>query len=549
MAEQTGVVVVGAGPVGLMLGIELGLRGIRTILLEQNGGTTRYPKANTHSARSMEHFRRIGIADALRRAGLPSDYPTDIGYFTRFVGHELARIALPAAKDVMGSASSLTPEPPHRASQLFLEPLLLQRLSDLPSVSVRWSNRVSAVADRGEVTFVEGLGSDNRPFMIEASYVVGCDGPRSIVRTAMGAGYMGDHGKPRAFMGGRMFSVHFRARNLYEQIPHQPCWQFWTINRDLRTIMVAIDGRETFLLHTQLADDARLQDEDVLALITAAVGAPVEAKILSKSNWRAGQGLVADRFGRGRLFIAGDAAHLFTPTGGFGLNTGIDDAANLAWKLAAVLQGWGGQTLLETYHVERHPVGIRNTLAALDLANAVGACPVPPEIEDDSIAGRSAREAVGAYLSSFGPREFNTLGVQLGASYAGSPIVINDGTIPPADDTMHYVPSACPGGRAPHIWLRHGHALFDEFGAGFTLLCLKALGADQEAWVDDAKTSAVPLKILPLDDERARRLYAADYALIRPDHHVAWRGDTLPSDPRTLLDMLTGRSGSRAIAA
>jgi hypothetical protein len=254
--------------------------------------------------------------------------------------------------------------------------------------------------------------------------------------------------------------------------------------------------------------------------------------------WTAGQALVADSFGSGRVFLCGDAAHLFTPTGGFGMNTGIDDAANLAWKLAAAAQGWGGPELLASYEAERRPIAIRNTGAAHRLARNVGDVPMSPDLEEDSEAGAAARAEAGAFLAGFG-EEFASLGIQLGARYDGSPLVVPDGTEPPPDDPAVYVPASCPGGRAPHVRLADGTSLFDRLDAGFTLLCLAGTGNAARDLEAEARDRGVPFSLVEVGDAVARELYPRDYTLIRPDRHVAWRGDSLPG-PSGLLDRVTG---------
>jgi hypothetical protein len=252
--------------------------------------------------------------------------------------------------------------------------------------------------------------------------------------------------------------------------------------------------------------------------------------------------LVAERFIAGRIVLAGDAAHLFTPTGGFGMNTGMDDASNLAWKLAALVQGWGGANLLQTYETERRPIAERNTVAARDLNKNLANMPITAEMEQDTTEGVAARARVSAHLSTFG-EEFASIGVQLGARYDGSPILVEDGA-PPRDDFLHYTPSGVPGGRAPHYWpgagRGYGDSLFDRFGSGFTLLRLGSKPADTASIEAAARQRLVPLKVIDLPQDDARDLYGRDLALIRPDQYVAWRGDTPPADPNAMLARLTG---------
>jgi hypothetical protein len=276
----------------------------------------------------------------------------------------------------------------------------------------------------------------------------------------------------------------------------------------------------------------------VVRLFQKLVGAPLDVQVLGNRKWHAGKFLVAEQFGADRVLLAGDATHIFTPTGGFGMNTGIDDVANLAWKLAAVLQGWGGPALVSSYQLERKPIAKRNTAAARQLAMNVGETKVPACLEAPGAEGAQARDRLGAFFSGFG-EEFASIGVQLGARYDASPIVSHDGTAAPADDPVRYVPCGVPGGRAPHVWLNEGRSLFDMFGRHFTLLCL-GQKADPSELEGAARRTRVPLRVVRLDSEDARELYGRPLVLVRPDQHVAWRGDTAPADADGLLRRVTG---------
>jgi hypothetical protein len=277
-------------------------------------------------------------------------------------------------------------------------------------------------------------------------------------------------------------------------------------------------------------------------LIRRGIGADLPISILGHWPWTAGVALVAERFTAGRVALAGDAAHLFTPTGGFGMNTGMDDACNLAWKLAALVQGWGGAGLLQSYETERRPIAERNTIAARELNKHLIAMPAPAEMEDDTAEGAAARQLVGAHLATMG-EEFASLGVQLGARYDGSPLIAADGA-PPSDDYINYTPCSVPGGRMPHCWLGpgrgYGSSLFDHLGKGFTLIRLGSKRADATSLAAAAAARRVPLQVLDAPAAEARDLYGCDLALVRPDQYVAWRGDTAPADPDQLMARVTG---------
>ncbi|HJT05322.1 MAG TPA: FAD-dependent monooxygenase, partial [Stellaceae bacterium] len=305
-------------------------------------------------------------------------------------------------------------------------------------------------------------------------------------------------------------------------------WMNVTINRDRRALMAAVDGRGEFAFHTQLRADeeeSRVGDADALAMVQAAIGAPLALEILSRCTWTAGHALVADGFQRGRVLLGGDAAHLFTPTGGLGYNTAVEDAVNLGWKLAAVIKRQAGPTLLDTYSIERRPLAMRNTGYAQAFADSLGMFQPGPEIEDDTPAGAAARQQAGAYLNAHARAEFNIPGITFGGRYDGSPIIVGDGTAPPPDAINTYVPSACPGGRAPHLWLGQGCSLYDAFGFEWTLLRLGPHAPESVGFVRAAAALGLDLTVLDLPGEEARDLYGADLALIRPDQIVAWRGN------------------------
>jgi 2-polyprenyl-6-methoxyphenol hydroxylase-like FAD-dependent oxidoreductase len=493
----------------------------------------------------MEHYRRLGLSHRIRKLGLPPGHPTDVGYFTRLNGWELARLPMPSESErtraLEGApAAHQVPEPIFRSNQMYVEKLLLEHAATLPHVQLRFGWHCTGwreSADGVSVDIEEVAGG--RKEALRGAYLVGCDGGQSFVRRRLGIRYGGDGGLDQPFFGGAMVSTYLRAPALYQRIIRNPCWQYWTVNRDARTAIVALDGQDEFVMLGKLKTAEDKPNDAVIArLFHAAVGEPVDVQFVGHWPWTGGQALVADRYGAGRVLLAGDAVHLFTPTGGFGMNTGLDDAANLAWKLAATVQGWGGPQLLASYELERRPIGIRNTSAARRLARNVGDVPVGPSIEEDSAAGAADRRKAGDFLAGFG-EEFASIGVQLGARYDGSPIVASDGSSPPPDDPAVYVPTACPGGRTPHLWLSPGASLFDRLGNGFTLLRFNAK-TDSSPLETAAGKRSVPLKILDVNLAEGRELYGCDLALVRPDQHVAWRGNRLPDDCDALLAKVTG---------
>jgi 2-polyprenyl-6-methoxyphenol hydroxylase-like FAD-dependent oxidoreductase len=534
-----------------MLAIELGRRGVSTIVLEEKTTPNRFPAANATQARTMEHYRRLGFAERVRAQGLPPDYPTDIAYFTRLTGYELARIELPSAraareivKTLSGSWSAA--ELPHRCSQMYIEAVLREEAQALPAVSIRTGTRATALRDDGSGVEVdtESVEGETRG-TLRAAYAVGSDGARSLARKTIGVSLSGESGVVRDFVGGRMFALHFRSSRLYDAIPHARAWMYWTVARGRRSILAAINGRDQFAFHTQLKPELQpddVTDADAREMFQTSLGIPLDIEIIARSNWNAGYTLVAEKFGGGRILIAGDAAHLFTPTGGLGYNTAVEDAVNLGWKLAALVNGWGGSALLDSYGSERQAIAKRNTTFARGFADSVGLFVPAAELEEDSAEGAAARKTAGEHLNFHARFEFNIPGITFGGRYDGSPIVVADGSAPPPDAANTYVPTACPGGRAPHLWLDDGRSLYDALGFEFTLLRLGPKAPDAGPFASAAATLGMPLTVLDLPNGPARDLYEADLALIRPDQIVAWRGNAA-GDAASVLRQVSGHAG------
>jgi 2-polyprenyl-6-methoxyphenol hydroxylase-like FAD-dependent oxidoreductase len=529
--QQAQVVIAGGGPFGLMLANELGRRGVTVVLVDQNPGTTRNAAANATQARTMEHFRRLGFADEVRALGLPPDFPTDVAYFTRFARHELARFSLPSSRDAKQIVTTLTgswsaAELPHRCNQKFIEPVLRRRAEALPGVSVNYGWRMTAFRNLENSVEVE-IESQESKVTVKTLYLVGADGPRSSVRQALGIRYSGETGITRPFVGGRMYAVHARMPDFYREIRHRPAWMNVAFNPERRCFMPAVDGKGEFAFHTQLTPDQNenaVTEAEAIAMVQQTVGLPLRVEVIARAPWTAGHSLVAENFFKGgRVFIGGDAAHLFTPTGGLGYNTAIEDAVNLGWKLAAVLKGLASESLLASYEAERRPLALRNTAYAKGFADSLGNYVPPPEIEEDSPAGAAARRRAGEYYAAHGRAEFNIPGITFGGRYDGSPAIVPDGSAPPPDRANEYVASACPGGRPPHLWMPDGRSLYDLFGFEWTLLAFKP-----------TKLALQDLKVVHLQSAQARDLYGADFVLIRPDQIVAWRGNSDEEAPAAM---------------
>jgi 2-polyprenyl-6-methoxyphenol hydroxylase-like FAD-dependent oxidoreductase len=532
-AATVDVLIAGGGPLGLMLANELGRRGVSAALFDAKPSTAVNPQANATQARTMEHYRRLGFADEVRSLGLPDDFPTDVAYFTRFTTHELARFPLPSAREARERVTTLSgswsaAELPHRVSQKYVEQVLRRHAEALPGVSLDYGWRLSGFAETAEAVSatVERVDGDAQR-RITARYLVGADGARSPVRRRLGIVWTGETGVVRDFFGGRMYAIYLRAPRFYEVVPHPAAWMNVTFNRDRRAFMAAVDGRGEFAFHTQLRegeDPERIKAADAAGLFHAAAGARIDATILSCDTWTAGHALVADRFRHGRILIGGDAAHLFTPAGGLGYNTAVEDAVNLGWKLAAAVKGIAGPRLLDSYELERRPAAVRNTGYARAFAESLGSFVPKAGLEDDGPLGEQLRREAGHYLERHGRAEFNIPGITFGTRYGASPVIVHDGSQPPPDSPNRYEPTASPGGRAPHLWLDGGRSLFDTFGFEWTLLRLGPAPPPGDGLIDAARRLGMELEVVDVPSKEARELYEAPLALVRPDQVVAWRG-------------------------
>ncbi len=530
---QTDVTIIGAGPVGLSLAIELGSRGIRCLVLEQNDRVGLNPRAKTTNVRSREHLRRWGIAGKLRDAStLPADYPSNIVFVTRLNGPQLTRIenalnCAPTRNDLYSESAQWIP-------QYVLEEVLRAHAVTLPSVDIRFGTtfiHATQHAD-GVSTTIRDKEIEGEQ-VIRSAYLVGADGSRSAVRQVIGASMEGTRGLAANY------NVQFRAPELATMHTHGPAIQYWIINGDSPSLIGPMEAPDLwYFIATRL--EGAVEDIDPKELIRRATGLDFEMEIIGTSPWVA-HSLIADKYSEGRIFLAGDACHLHPPFGGYGMNMGIADGVDLGWKLAAVLKGWGGPRLLASYEQERRPIHKWMVEEAVANYNALGNHLTLPGLEVPGPVGDATRQEAGEVIYTAKLREFKTLGAVLGYCYAGSGIVVQDGTQPPIPNSMVYRPSAHPGCLAPHLWLQDGSSLYDHFGPEFTLLATgEHSDVDLERVHQAARSCDVELAIVTLGDDRLPHRYMARYALIRPDQHVAWRGDVLPEDFASVLKVVTG---------
>jgi 2-polyprenyl-6-methoxyphenol hydroxylase-like FAD-dependent oxidoreductase len=527
------VLIAGAGPCGLMLANELGLRNVPCLVVDPKATTAFNPQANATQARTMEHFRRIGIARQVRGLGLPGHHPTDIAYFTRFARHELARLRLPTATRAMEQVKTMSgswsaAELPHRVSQKYVEAVLREHAEQRTGRPIGFGWRLQSFDDTpdgvvAQVASVEG----GAPVTVRARYLVGADGARSGVRAALGIDVGGATGLQRQFMGGRMFAIYLRAPTFYAQFPHHIAWMYVSVNHERRVFMASVDGHGEFAFHAAVHPHETPEDwthDDARRIFAEASGMDIPIEVLSTGVWIAGHSLVAERYQRGRVFIAGDAAHLFTPTGGLGYNTAVGDAVNLGWKLAAVLKGQADASLLDSYEQERRPIGLRNTAYARAFADSVGLFEVTPALEADDATGEQLRVEASEVLGAHVRREFNIPGVTFGERYDASPIVFGDAAQAPPDQANEYVPSTLPGGRLPHRWLGGERSLYDLLGFEWTVLAPPGLTAEAESLAEAGRASGLEVTVLTLDAGEVGDLLDEGVMLVRPDQMIAWRG-------------------------
>ena len=538
------VLIVGAGPVGLTLAIDLAQRGISVLVAEiRHRGEAPNVKCNHVSARSMEIFRRLGVAHAVRNAGLPPHYPNDVSYRTTFTGDELSRIKIPAREHRYTDKSGPdgwwpTPEPPHRINQIYLEPILFAHAQ--ATAGVRILNRVRVDGFTQDAEGVDAIGillDDGKRIRIRCQYMIGCDGGKSFVRKAIGARFSGTD------VVGRVQSTFFRAPDLLSRAKDAPAWATFSLNPRRSGNVYAIDGRETFLLHNYLrADETDFEavDRDWAIRTILGVGQDFQYEVISKEDW-VGRRLVADKFRDRRVFICGDACHLWIPMAGYGMNAGIADAMNLSWQLAARLNGWGGEGILNAYEAERMPLTEQVSKFAMNHALALqkereG---VPADIEQLSAEGQAARKMAGQALYDLNVKQYCCGGLNFGYFYDASPLIVYDGQEPPDYSMDQFTPSTVPGCRTPHFWLEDGTSLYDVLGPEYTLLRM-----DPTIQIDAIRAAAmqrgVPLKVLDVSSPEAVRLYPYKLVLSRPDQHIAWRGNAVPDNAIQLVDLVRG---------
>jgi 2-polyprenyl-6-methoxyphenol hydroxylase-like FAD-dependent oxidoreductase len=534
---ETDVVVVGGGPTGLATAVELGRRGVSCLVVEPREGVSRLrPRAKTTSVRTMEHFRRWGLAQRIREiAPLKVGWSQDIVFCATLLGPEVTRFT--DCFDLCTGRSDVFAETSQQIPQPLVEEVLREAVGELPGVELALGLRMQQLDERADgvlVTVADAdadADADGAQRVVHASYVVGADGAGGGTRAAIGTRYAGSSlARPN-------LTVVFRAPDLADRVPHGPAIQYWSLDPAAPAFAGRLDLEGVWWMGFIGVDGTR-DDVDEQALIDLAVGEHVDAEVLSTDPWL-NRMLLAERWGTGRVFLAGDAAHLNPPWGGHGFNTGIGDAVNIGWKLAAVLQGWGGPALLDSYEAERRPVAEQTIAVAESHTAYLAADLADPVLRDPGPAGAAGRAAAGAAVQRAKFSEFHSRGLVLGSGYEGSPLVVGDGAATPVSDPVEYTPSAHAGARLPHAWLDASRCVYDLLGDGFSVL-RTTRAADPEPLLRAAADHGVPVELVDLADDGLHALYGAGLLLVRPDQHVAWRAEAAPGDVAALVDAARG---------
>jgi 2-polyprenyl-6-methoxyphenol hydroxylase-like FAD-dependent oxidoreductase len=528
------VVVVGAGPVGLTLAIDLGRRGVRTLLIEKDPGTKQWPKMDRSNARTMEFYRRLGFADRVRELGYPPEASMDVFVVTRLCDPPLARLRYPTVAEyrtriAAASDASEPLEPYQLVAQNDLEPLLKEIAESIPNVTVRFGCELAGFRQDDAGVDVFTRSPDGGGQTIRAGYLAGCDGGVSTVRKTLGIKL---EGQGRL---AQMRQITFRSDELYDKIPIGKGRHYYVADEASGAFIVQ-GSRKEFTFNLSLPEDA-----DFAQAIRDRAGFDFDFTVRNATPWKLHL-LLAERYRDRRVFLAGDAVHLVIPTGGLGMNTGVGDAIDLSWKLAGTIHGWGGPGLLDSYESERRRVGARNVEAAGWAAAGMRMwrALVTPEITASTLEGAALREKVGAAADQHHRRIYAMTGVELGYSYAGSELIAHEPGNASDWETTVYTPHTRPGVRIPHIWLKDGRAMQDALGLDYTLIDLTG-SLDARPLLAEFRRLGAPLSFLSSDEPHVRDVYGCALLLVRPDLHIFWRGETLPEDLAALSLAATGR--------
>ena len=532
--EHTPVLVVGGGPVGLAMATELAWRGIACTLVERRDGSIPLPRMNAVNARSMEVCRRWGIADQVRNAGWPRDYPRRMQYVTQLRSDPLAVIDY--GTDAERKPSGNSPESFQRCPQTWFDPILREHARSYPSNRLLYRTMLDHFEDRGDhvcVTLTDRDSGATR--QMTTDYLVACDGARSGIRESLGITMTG------SAQLSYEINIYFESEQVF-RAGERPSVLSWLIGpQGMWAGLSTIDGRKLWRLWlSQMSPDTDLTTFDPAPYIEQAIGESVPCEVVGILPWLRQQ-RVADEFRRGRVFLCGDAIHNLTPTGGFGMNTGILDAVDLAWKIEAVRDGWAPERILDSYQIERRPVADRNVTEATFTFAKFLALPKLAALRDSTPEGEAARATLSRHIADNDfEREFKNEGIVLGYRYDPSPLCVDDGSARPEDTASTYAQTARPGSRAPHAFLPDGRSTLDLFGRGFVLLELGAKAQPIEPLMNAAVQRGMPISAVRIQDPAVEWLYAAPLVLVRPDGHVAWRAQQMADDTLAIIDAVRG---------
>ncbi|MBL4801905.1 MAG: FAD-dependent monooxygenase [Emcibacter sp.] len=548
--EVQPVIIIGAGPVGLIAAMDLATRGVSSIVLEMRSDEApAHPRCNTTSARTMELLRRIGCDKEYRACGLDPDYPNDVTFSTEIGGQEITRYYLPSVNarwqnDRMAHDGGWrSSERPHRASQFYLERVLREHAASFSEIDVRFYQEVTKITQHDSVVDVEFKDTrTGEEQSLTAKYLLGCDGGRSVARRQSGIKMSG------GYTGlGMLQSILFRSKDVLPKFEKNGRgWMNWCIGPDgSMANIIAIDGHDLWLTHMDRSEDqTEVSDEAIEQHLATVLGDPIDYEVLNTEMWQLNR-VVAEDYRSGRVFLAGDAAHSWPPWAGHGMNSGIEDGIGITWMIAAVLKGWAPESILDAYNLERQEAGERTSRAAEGMAAAQLGI-----LRDKELCGKlglqneegeKAREIVTKRLWAEDSRQFNPEGLNFGLFYDRSPLIIYDDGVPPEYEVEIYTPTTVPGCRTPYFaMIDDGSSIYDHQCDGYTLIRTDE-NVDVSGLAEAAEACGMPFKVIDIGHhQKACRLYDHKLVLVRPDNRVAWRSNESPLDAKHIIDKLRG---------
>ncbi|KAM5346072.1 hypothetical protein ACJ41O_009077 [Fusarium nematophilum] len=552
--------IIGAGPVGLMTASVLAHYGVKSVIVERNREPTRWPKMDLTNARSMELLRKIGLAEGLRARGVPSSIPytvlmsTGLSQNSAFTQWNHPSVDEYKKKIRAKNDGTQPLEPYQRVSQEIFETWMRDLCEESPLIDLLYEHKLDSITETAEGVEAQITTTKNEEsWVYQAKYAVACDGASSKSRRSLDISLEGGP-MPVSFL-----LIHFKSRDLQKLHKQGRFWHLFLFNQgSFGGAVISQDENNIFTVHFSLGpdvDESSITSEDAVYTVLGGLHGPFKIKIdevLVRSTYRPSTAVAKAFASPGlRVFLAGDAAHQNIPTGGYGMNTGIGDAFDIAWKLAAVIKGYGGPGLLESYEQERQPVAAQNVqraaehmsvhLTAVELLGNDA-----PEIGKESEKGTQLKDALHSHYRNL-DGENTDLGIEMGYRYV-SLVCIPDGSEPePEWDPHTYLPTTWPGSRAPHLFLSDGNSIFDRLGPDFSLVEFRDSGDQQNGGafiIEAAKGLGVPVThVLLTGEDNAARIWQKNLVLVRPDGHVSWRGGCVKSrrEADLIVETVVGR--------